>query len=66
MDLAYSHFKLIFITEEPWVPWGNADVFADDAWEIACIEAGADIDDLPPTNESRGLVSPERTSSLYI
>ncbi|TFY58887.1 hypothetical protein EVJ58_g6135 [Rhodofomes roseus] len=54
--LAYNHFKLMFITEEPWVPWHEADEYADDAWEAACVELQYDLDELQPDSVSRGLI----------
>lgn len=57
IKLAYIHFKFIFIMTEPWVAWGDADNFADDAWEIACLEADINVDALVPDKAVRNLVS---------
>ncbi|KAH9829177.1 uncharacterized protein C8Q71DRAFT_718624, partial [Rhodofomes roseus] len=54
--LAYNHFKLLFITEDPWVSWTEADEYADDAWEVACVELQYDLDELQPDTTSRGLI----------
>lgn len=57
IKLAYINFKFIFIMTEPWVAWGDADNFADDAWEIACLEADINVDALVPDKAVRNLVS---------
>ncbi|KAI0709620.1 hypothetical protein C8Q72DRAFT_261586 [Fomitopsis betulina] len=41
---------------EPWVAWGDADNFADDAWEIACLEADINVDALVPDKAIRNLI----------
>ena len=40
---------------EPWVPVDDADEFVDDAWELACTEAGFNLESLPPMKEVRSL-----------
>ncbi|TFY53768.1 hypothetical protein EVJ58_g9267 [Rhodofomes roseus] len=56
VQLAYSHFKLIFITKDPWVPWSKADEYAIDAYEVACEELQYDPDELPPDDVALGLI----------